>query len=99
MTVESPVPRTRHVAARGRRRFLATLPLTTAVNALLLLPLSAGQVDDQPVHQRSMLATEGPGMTLPLAVPVLVCLVPLLAPVRHRRAAAWGSVQSSAWAR
>lgn len=80
------------MAARGRRWFLAALLLTTAVSALLLLlPLSASQVNDQPVHHRSLLATEGPGVILPLAVPVLVCLVPLLAPARRRRAAAWGS--------
>jgi len=78
--------------ARGRRWFLAALLLTTAVSALLLLlPLSTGQVTGQPADHRSLLSTEGPGIILPLAVPVLVCLIPLLAPVRRRRAAAWVS--------
>src|SRR5690349_8090523 len=78
--------------ARGRRWFLAALLLTTAVSALLLLlPLSTDQVTGQPADHRSLLSTEGSGIILPLAVPVLVCLIPLLAPVRRRRAVAWVS--------
>ena len=49
--------------------------------------LAPGGLPAAPVRD----ATEGAGVILPLAVPVLVCLVPLLVPARHRRAAAWGS--------
>jgi hypothetical protein len=77
---------------RGRRWFLAVLLFTAVVSAsLLLLPLLAEQTAGPTVHYRTLLAGEGPGVILPLAVPVLVCAVPLLAPARYRRAAAWGS--------
>jgi hypothetical protein len=63
---------------------------------LLLLPLSAEQSVDPTVHHRTLLASEGPGVILALAVPLLVCAVPLLAPARYRRAAAWGSAATLA---
>jgi hypothetical protein len=78
--------------AHGRRWFLAVLLLTVAVSAaLLLLPLSAELSGGQPVRHRTLLAAEGPGIIVPLAVPALICALPLLAPARHRRGVAWGS--------
>jgi len=77
---------------RDRRWFLAAMLLTVVVSAcLLLLPLSAEESSDAAVHYRTLLDSEGPGIIVTLAVPVLVCAVPLLAPARFRRVAAWGS--------
>ena len=77
---------------RGRRWFLALLLGTAAVSAaLLLLPLSAEQSTGRAARSRTLLAGEGPAVILPLAVPVLVCAVPVLAPARRRRAAALAS--------
>ncbi|WP_328473028.1 hypothetical protein OHA21_11435 [Actinoplanes sp. NBC_00393] len=61
----------------SRRWLVAALVLTAVTSLVLLLALRAG---------------EGPEVALVLAVPVLVCAVPVLTPSRLRRFAAWGSV-------
>jgi hypothetical protein len=68
------------MATRDIRWFAVTAALTVAVSSLLLL---------LPLSGRSLLDAEGPGVIVTLAVPVLICAIPLLAPARHRRAAAW----------
>jgi hypothetical protein len=66
------------------------LLLTAAVSLLLLLlPMSAAQVSGEPTEYQNLLTAEGPAVILPLAVPVLICAVPLLVTVRRRRFAAW----------
>lgn len=73
----------------ARRWFVAALLLTAAASVILLLaPLSSEQNAGGAVERRSLLAAEGPGVAVLLAVPLLVCALPVLIP---RPAVAWGS--------
>jgi hypothetical protein len=60
----------------NRGWFVAALLLTAAVSGLLLI---------------SLLEREGRGIIVTLAIPVVVCAVPLVTPQRYRGAAAWVS--------
>jgi hypothetical protein len=85
-----------------RNRWFATALLTSGITALALLllptvmvhegsgPVGGGQnaVTDRMVS----LWQDQPGIAFVLAIPVLLCALPLLVPPRPRQAVAWVSV-------
>ncbi|WP_203786237.1 hypothetical protein [Paractinoplanes rishiriensis] len=74
-------------ASAGRRWSVGAVLYSLVTGGILLLaPLSAGQIAGQAVEYRSLLASDGPGVALLTAVPVLVCALPL---VVAGRALAW----------